>query len=650
MNTAFNKENFPPPILTVNAESNRLTSFASVLSTIAPDLKASNEAAKQATAETMAAQDFTLDKRWLSLPVDSPEISAILNNDTSVTLIELLETCPLAEEIILADDHGRLVAATQKTSDFIQSDESWWRQGMALKHNEVWYNRIEFDDSAGVFSLDVVLPVYQDKTHAPAGVLKAVFNISELLHHARSRSRTIDESVDIDVILPNGAIVARINTPDYEAFSEKLSEPTLQELVNASNQAGWFIMNSNDATRLVGVHKAPFAGANTQTIFVTYSTPYDTALVPIKTQLSWILGLITLAIIILLAGALWYTQRYILNPISNLSNCAQLISGSTEAHDSPVQGKARTDAMFAIRQLRELKAKDELESFADTFATMADKVIRYHRELETEVAEKTAAIRKDLKIAREFQTAMMQTEYPNVPKKGSNDPLTCQFWHVYQPSEIIGGDFFNIFRISEHKAGIFVADVMGHGARSALVTAILRALLPSITGTTKDPSSFLKLLNSQFCEIIERSDQSIFVTALFMVIDTQDRTLTYSSGGHPLPIIANRTQGVIDQAATNRSEGPALGLFENASFTTHEKELSSGDLFFLYTDGITEAEAPNTEMFGIDNLMSSINQSLTLKLQDICNNITEDLQRFSQHNKPQDDICLVAVEILPTEP
>ncbi len=112
---------------------------------------------------------------------------------------------------------------------------------------------------------------------------------------------------------------------------------------------------------------------------------------------------------------------------------------------------------------------------------MTSRVLRYQRELESEVAAKTSVIREDLEMAREFQHAMLPSQYPEVPPPAVNNPLRLKFAHFYQPAATVGGDFFDLIELDENSAGILIADVMGHGARSALITAILRALVRNST-------------------------------------------------------------------------------------------------------------------------------------------------------------------------
>ena len=156
----------------------------------------------------------------------------------------------------------------------------------------------------------------------------------------------------------------------------------------------------------------------------------------------------------------------------------------------------------------------------------------------------------------------------------------------------------------------------------------------------------MQLLNTSYCEIIERSDQTMFVTALYMVIDTEQRRLNITTAGHPLPILASRDSTPTAQMERLGREGPALGLFAGANFAIHQQPITPGDLVFLYTDGIPEAESSQGEMFGTENVIKSIHGSLDKPLREICSSLISELHDFSQNNKPDDDICLVAVEVL----
>src|SRR5206468_11145716 len=123
---------------------------------------------------------------------------------------------------------------------------------------------------------------------------------------------------------------------------------------------------------------------------------------------------------------------------------------------------------------------------------------------------KTGEIQRDLQIAREFQEALLPRSYPDVPAEGVHGALTLGFYHVYEPAASVCGDFFDVFKVSEGRAGVFIADVMGHGARSALVTAILRTLLQDLAEHGDDPARLLEEVNHHFFGILHGTGQFLF--------------------------------------------------------------------------------------------------------------------------------------------
>src|SRR5690606_11010829 len=132
-------------------------------------------------------------------------------------------------------------------------------------------------------------------------------------------------------------------------------------------------------------------------------------------------------------------------------------------------------------------------------------------------------------------------EYPRLPESENVDAvptLNLNFHHIYKPALSVGGDFFDVFKLSDHQAGIFIADVMGHGARSALVNAILRSLLLDLSTQTTNPAELLRLVYRHFYDMVQGSRQFVLVSAFCLVLDTQNRTATYANAGHPSPRLA----------------------------------------------------------------------------------------------------------------
>ena len=116
--------------------------------------------------------------------------------------------------------------------------------------------------------------------------------------------------------------------------------------------------------------------------------------------------------------------------------------------------------------------------------------IRELEERDRVIRHKNEQMETDLRMATELQQALMPYVYPSFPGSSSQGPTRLRFYHRYLPASMLGGDFFHIARLSDDAAGICVCDVMGHGVRAALITAMLRALIETHAAEAADPVDF----------------------------------------------------------------------------------------------------------------------------------------------------------------
>lgn len=628
----------------VNREVSQLQSLLQISTTIESFTETANVADPSRSEAQRAEADQELENDWSSLPGQDTRLRAILQNPAARQLRTFQAGNPLVNEILITDRAGRVIAATKKTSDYIQSDELWWQRGTELKPNRIWFDSLHQDESAAVYSLDIVLPIYNLRGDLQ-GVMKAVFNVAPLF---ATIPAALDGRADqVDVVDAQGAVLARINQPLYQALSDSLADSVMAKVLQTGN-GGWFLATapSSNSERMYGTASARL-GANAEAdhqIFVVVSIPAAEVTVPIQNQLRWILFGSSMALLLCLTTVLLYVQAKITRPLEQLRDGTQSISASARLRVGDETVADRQQAHQVVENLHDIRTGDEIEELASSFATMGSRVLRYHRHLESEVAEKTALIHQDLEMAKEFQEAMLPDHYPKVPSpRPEEEHLKLHFWHLYQPADTLGGDFFDMFQISEHRAGLFIADVMGHGARSALVTAILRALLPGLVEAAADPGVFMQQLNQHFLEIMERSGQTIFVTAFFIVLDTKDETVTYVTAGHPSPVYTNRSAGDTDYLFHAVKNQPALGLIPGAQYEAHSRALQADDVYLLFTDGLIEAENAEGEMFGDGQLIEAVHAHRQLPVDELTHAVVERLNEFTGNRALDDDLCLVAV-------
>jgi phosphoserine phosphatase RsbU/P len=272
--------------------------------------------------------------------------------------------------------------------------------------------------------------------------------------------------------------------------------------------------------------------------------------------------------------------------------------------------------------------------------------IRELEERDRVIRGKNEQMETDLRMATELQQALMPNVYPSFPGTSSQGPTRLRFYHRYLPASMLGGDFFHIARISDDAAGICVCDVMGHGVRAALITAMLRALIETHAVDAADPGRFLTQLNSEFTRILKQTGTLVFATVLYCVINIRERDARFGRAGHPAPLHVCRTTGEVRSVAFGEgSTGPAMGLIPNAQFKTSEAKLSHGDFLLFFTDGITEVEDKRDRDFGIEGLQQSIRSNVHQPTESLLEAIISDVYNFAGSKVLTDDACLVVAEL-----
>ncbi len=642
--------------LVLNKEVEELNDWL-LLSDLNPQIEQINKTLPAWTDEQFAVRIKEMEARWPELTPQSAELQAILTNDIAKELRSFQSVCPLFAEIFVTDIKGQLIASTGKTSDYWQADEEWWQKAIRLPAGYAHVEGINFDESAGVYSVDVAIPCRRldHLTDPPVGVIKGVINSSPLF--ATTQGILLSDRPVSLVVLGDGQILVRLLSKQDAPLPERISEETMQRV--ARGLSGWTLVKFKDGhLKLVGFAPLRLTGrligdtvaSGLKPLYVIVYDDAAAVLAPFHRQL-WMLSISGGFIVIGFSWAgLYIANRKIIRPIRLLRSAAQEVASSAKLDEAagaesteagPLSSKQSPDVLESIR---EIQTNDEIEELARDFSSMANRVLRYHEQLEEEIAIKTNAIQRDLQFAKEFQEALMPRSFPQVSGT-DGDALTLNFHHIYKPASSVGGDFFDVLKLSGHGAGIFIADVMGHGARSALVTAILRTLLQDLVPQAHDPARFLALINQHFYDIVQQSKQVVFASAFYLVIDTQKCLATYASAGHPSPLLADRSRKKVASLVQHLENNPALGLFRDNSYTSFTSFIKKDDMFVLFTDGIVEAANPDGEQFGRDRLAQVIERHINLNASGLNEAIITAVNQFVESATLTDDICLVAVEV-----
>jgi len=206
----------------------------------------------------------------------------------------------------------------------------------------------------------------------------------------------------------------------------------------------------------------------------------------------------------------------------------------------------------------------------------------------------------------------------------------------------IGGDYYDFLPGKNDSVRVVIADIMGKGLPAGLLMSNVQGALRILAGDVESPSKLLSRLNGILCRNLPVTK---FVSMVCVAIEPHsgDRTrITYANGGHFPPILA-RSDGRIDLLETN---GGVLGVHEDFFYEESSVELATGDLLLFYTDGVTEAENDNGEMFGEERLMEFVAGHKQTGLNSFLDHLLKTVHQFVGRIDLDDDCTVIALQKL----
>ena len=270
------------------------------------------------------------------------------------------------------------------------------------------------------------------------------------------------------------------------------------------------------------------------------------------------------------------------------------------------------------------------------------------KRLAEQVAAYNAQIKADLELAHKLQESLLPQRYPSFPQTAVPENSALRFQHRYFWTTQLGGDFFSVQSLSDTAAGVFICDVMGHGVRSALVTAMLRAMIGDLEIHANDPGRFLSEMNRKLAAILKQIEEPLYATAFYMVADVAAGQMRYAKAGHPAPLHLRRQVGIVEPLPFPSHAGAALGLFEKSDFIASQRPLTAGDEILLFTDGLFEVPNAADEDFGQERLLAATRQRMNLPLPETMDGLIADVRAFAGGNDFSDDVCLLGMEVART--
>ncbi len=201
-------------------------------------------------------------------------------------------------------------------------------------------------------------------------------------------------------------------------------------------------------------------------------------------------------------------------------------------------------------------------------------------------------VEEENKQAREIQQALLPKAIPQVPG--------CEIAAAWRPARTVGGDYFDVSRLSENLLVLSIADVMGKGVPAALLMSNLQAAIKAMGPA--DPRQISVRLNHLAFGL---TGPGRLISLFYAVVNLETRTLNYTNCGQNAPLLVRRD----GQFQRLTEGGPPLGAVENWPYEQSEIALEAGDRILLYTDGISEARVSDGEEFGEERLLSLLREN-----------------------------------------
>ena len=264
-------------------------------------------------------------------------------------------------------------------------------------------------------------------------------------------------------------------------------------------------------------------------------------------------------------------------------------------------------------------------------AFLVTQIVKQRSRLVAEVRRQRDEYEHDLVLASQVQRQVL-------PK-----PPVCpalELAAAMQTAQLLGGDYYDFFQISENVVDVVIADVSGHGAAASLLMPSLAVALRLRARELEGPAASIKDLDTVLKQI---TSTATFVTMFYGRFDQGSRTLQYANGGHNPPLLVRTQTG---ESLTLKEAGPIMGILNGAQYADTVVALDQGDILALFTDGVTEQENEAGDEFSISRLEQVIVSQERESAAALVARISEAVSTFAGAKEQSDDLTLVVVKIL----
>ncbi|MDO9087750.1 MAG: GAF domain-containing protein [Anaerolineaceae bacterium] len=237
---------------------------------------------------------------------------------------------------------------------------------------------------------------------------------------------------------------------------------------------------------------------------------------------------------------------------------------------------------------------------------------------------------QEIQLARQIQKTFLPDSIPVLPG-----------WQIqtrWETALQVGGDFYDIIFLANHRIGLVIADVADKGLAASLYMTVSRTLIRAFGQTIAEPGGILSAVNNL---LVGDTPSGMFVTAVFAILDLKTGKLNFSNAGHNRPIIIRSNQSFSEELPQGDI---ALGVMEDVQYRNMEISIDPGDLILFYTDGLTETFSNDDEEYGAKRAIEFLKKNYHLDVNDILETLETELYNFRGGQPRTDDLTLIGLK------
>jgi sigma-B regulation protein RsbU (phosphoserine phosphatase) len=246
------------------------------------------------------------------------------------------------------------------------------------------------------------------------------------------------------------------------------------------------------------------------------------------------------------------------------------------------------------------------------------------------------AMARDLRIAREIQMGILPAD-PVAATKGTGLDVHA----IVEPAREVGGDLYEVLRVSDDRVVVALGDVSGKGIPAALFMAVAMTLLRTLARHIAEPDEILRRLND---ELFEQNPRGMFVTLQCLVFDLGHRRVSVAGAGHHQLVLIS--PGRLPRLAFPSTGRPA-GLLPINPIERDSLAIEPGDTFVLFSDGVSEATNLEEGFYGEERLLAVLATSAAATPAETVARVLADVRAFTAGARQSDDITVVAARYAP---